>query len=84
MWNYRVFRKIDVDGTEFFEIHEVYYNDEHRVEGWTEDPMRPMGLSIEDLREDLLAMLGALDEDALDEKGLERFLGDGSLADYED
>ena len=35
-WNYRVIRYANNEG---FGLHEVYYDESGKVEGWTEDPV---------------------------------------------
>jgi len=82
-WNYRVFKKSDVDGMEYYEIHEVYYDEEGKIEGWTEACVSPAGLSEDELKRDLLNMLEAFGEPAMDEAGLQKFIGDGSMVEDE-
>jgi len=43
-WNYRI---IERDGE--FAIHEVFYDKDGRVTGWTETPVYPRAESLEDL-----------------------------------
>jgi len=47
-WNYRVVVK---DGN--CSIYEVYYDDNGRIEAFTEEPVGPSGESLEELRQDL-------------------------------
>lgn len=49
-WNYRIMER-ESGGMKFYEINEVYYNDEDRIEGWTETGVGPFGHSLEELRE---------------------------------
>ena len=55
-WNYRIFRyKNKLKGYpdwESFGLHEAYYDDKDKVEGWTEDPII-VGDSVEELLETL-------------------------------
>lgn len=37
-WNYRIMRKKHSTGEEEYFIHEVYYDEEDNVIGWTEEP----------------------------------------------
>lgn len=60
-FNYRVFRKQDALGNDYFEIHEVYYNEEGKVIGLTAKPKTPFGYTKEELKENLERMLAALD-----------------------
>ena len=49
-WNYRVIKiKHQEKNTPSFEIHEVYYNDSHEIEGWTESPIEAYGESFSEL-----------------------------------
>jgi hypothetical protein len=61
-WNHRVVRQIR-DGETFYGIHEVFYGlpDESDA-GWTEDPISPVGETVEELRETLERMMRALDK----------------------
>ena len=52
MWNYRLIGKKTSSPDELicWGIHEVYYDDDHNIEHWTEDPMDVFGLSPEEAR----------------------------------
>lgn len=61
-WNHRVIRKPngdDDDGGATYAIHEVYYDDQGRIENWTASPMEPFGESPAELREDIRWFLQA-------------------------
>jgi len=71
-WNNRVMRRthsVDHDGKtikeDCFEIHEVYYDDNDDIEGFTEDAIAPCGETIEELRQELQRMLDCLDKPLL-------------------
>ena len=64
-WNYRVVVK---DGN--CSIYEVYYDDNGRIEAFTEEPVGPSGESLEELRQDLEYFQLALDQPALDYEAL--------------
>ena len=66
-WNYRVLRKEDICGDAYYEIHEVYYDEVGEPNGYTMDPIAPVGDNIEDLRETLYKMLRDLDKPVLTE-----------------
>jgi len=86
MWNYRVVRKkhtwIDpsdnqekIDYT--YAIHEAYYDSNGYVGHVTEDPVKPFGNTIEELRHDWMTMAEAfgyplLDYDQIPEPGYDR------------
>ena len=48
-----------------YAIHEVFYYEDGRVKGWTEDPVVPYGPSVEDLRFELAKYLEALNRPVL-------------------
>lgn len=53
-WNYRVLRtRDDQTDTDSYEIHEVYYGDDGRIQAWTANPVGPYGISLEELRTDI-------------------------------
>ena len=61
-WEYRVVEKVSsrphMDDAIWYEIIEVYYDDEGKIDG-TSDAVYPVGDSVEDLRKDLELMLRA-------------------------
>jgi len=64
MWNYRVVRrKFSDDYSEYseFNIYEVYYDENGKVNAWVARPMEPYGNSINDLKEDLGMFMKALE-----------------------
>ena len=64
-WNNRVIRtktNFNNEEVEMYTIHEVYYDSKDRIEAWTSKEVAPYGESLEELREDLLRMLRAVDE----------------------
>lgn len=63
-WNYRIIKTIE-QGQPLYRIHEVYYNDNGKIEGWTEEPMLPYGESLDELREDIHYFLQAFREPIL-------------------
>jgi len=64
-WNYRVIRHI-VDEEEFFQIHEVHYNDDGHPEMITEEPISPFGETVEELSHTMIHMLSGLTKPILD------------------
>jgi len=54
--------------TEIFQIHEVYYDDKHQIEGWTELPIAPMGESLLALKSDMDLMRKAFEKPVLFEQ----------------
>lgn len=57
-WNNRVIRRFH-DSEEYFEIHEVYYDEKGNPDGVTEDGIVPFGDTLEELREELQRFLDA-------------------------
>lgn len=70
-WEYRVF-EIPTTEEHFFRIHEVYYDEDDNIEGWSKDPINPFGCgSLEDLKRDLELMQKALELPVIKEWKLE-------------
>ncbi|HYT44747.1 MAG TPA: hypothetical protein VEP90_20635 [Methylomirabilota bacterium] len=71
-WDHRVLRKNtgDPNEPEAYQIHEVYYNDNGEVRGWTEDPVQPYGETFEELRSECEMFLSATLKSVLDLKEL--------------
>ena len=70
-WNYRVIKYDDADEV-FFQIHEVYYNEDNEIEAYTEEPMVPFGETQEELIAELEMMINdAKKYPALSKKELE-------------
>ncbi len=65
-WNHRVLRKKESDGNYYFQIHEVYYDENGKAWAATETPARPLGESQEELKETVQLMLNACDFPILD------------------
>lgn len=56
-WNYRVI-KYDTDKDVICRIHEVFYNENRDIEGFTKEAVFPQGESLEELISDLQLMIG--------------------------
>jgi hypothetical protein len=53
-WNYRVIKRQEIAGGEAcYQVHEVYYDRDGKIEIWISDPIESSGESLEELREDL-------------------------------
>jgi hypothetical protein len=70
-WNYRVVR-IEEEEYDRYQLYEVYYDDDGKIEDMTEDSMHPYGESVEELQNDLEYMMEALKQPVLDMKELEK------------
>jgi len=67
-WNYRIIKKeFPEHNKNAYQIHEVYYGDDGKIEGWTEDPISPYGDTPEELREDIRYQLNAFRKPILKE-----------------
>lgn len=66
-WNYRVMLQ-SAKGEKTYGIHEVYYSDRGKVQGWTTDIMPPCGDTLAELRRDLAFMSKAFKGPVLDYK----------------
>jgi len=58
-WNYRII-KTTQEGKVTYKIHEVYYDDNGKIKGWTTEPVLPCGENVDELREDIFYFLQAL------------------------
>ena len=59
-WNYRVIRNHHTETDSVtYHVHEVYYREGGSIEGWTQEPVVPMGETAEELREDIRCFLHA-------------------------
>ena len=59
-WNYRVIRNRHTETDSVtYQVHEVYYREDGGIEGWTQDPVAPLGETAEELREDIRYFLHA-------------------------
>ena len=68
-WDYRVIKKpsmADQDTT--FQIHEVYYHDDGRIDCWNHVPVEPLGVSEPGLRNDVQSFLSAFRLPILEER----------------
>jgi len=54
-----VIRKEHETGDVTFQIHEVYYAEDGIIESWSTEPVKPMGESVSELREDIRYFLSA-------------------------
>ena len=68
-WNYRIIRKAcPRTGTVTYQVHEVYYAEDGRIDCWTQQPVEPLGTSEAQLRNDVHAFLAAFRQPLLEEK----------------
>lgn len=69
-WNHRVIRRKSGLGFEpefIYAVHEVYYDENGEIDGWTEQPVSPAGDDLEQLSGDLSRFSAALRLPVLEE-----------------
>ena len=76
-WNHRVVKQVLDDGTDWFSVREVFYNDDNSIYAYTEEPVDISGETIEGLREYLNWCLKSLDIPVLID-GEVKFVDDGA------
>jgi len=64
-WNHRVVKAKYSDGTEYYSVREVFYNDDGSIFGYTSEPVDVSGESMEDLKEYIQWCLDCLDKPML-------------------
>ena len=64
-WNHRVVKQKLEDGSEWFSVREVFYNDDGSIYAYTESPVDISGESIEAMKEYCQWILNCLDKDIL-------------------
>jgi hypothetical protein len=65
-WNYRVVRHVGVDGDVYYQIHEVYYDDDGKITAMTENGMAPLGETTTELQMELNRMIECMAKPVLD------------------
>jgi hypothetical protein len=63
-WNYRIVQDNN-GGDDWYSLREVYYRKDNKPWAWTEEPMEPMGDTIDELRGDFEAMKEAFERPML-------------------
>jgi len=64
-WNHRVVKEVLEDGTDWYSVREVFYNDDNTIYAYTQEPINISGESIEELKEYVQWILDCLDKDIL-------------------
>lgn len=81
-WNHRVMKSYPANQEDaWYSIREVYYDENGKVDGYTQDAIDPGSDSIEGLREVLCRMLLALDKPVLVEDEMTNDIGDTTKED---
>ena len=65
-WNYRVMKSKDGED-DWYQIHEVYYDGDNNVNGWTKNGATVSGNTIDEVRSSLKLMLASLNKEALNQ-----------------
>jgi hypothetical protein len=79
-WKYKVMRKTDPFGAlEHYGFHEVYYNEDGEVTGYTETPCDPYGETVEELTANLLQMSAALLDPVLNYDAVKECCGEQDI-----
>lgn len=76
-WNHRILHKHHAEtDTHTYHIHEVHYDDNGSIEGWTVNHVTPMGETPDELREEIQYFFEAFQKPILVEtkKGEEEIL----------
>ena len=63
-----------MDDSIYYAIHEVYYGEDGKIKGWTEEPIRIMEESLEDLKATLQRLSESFNNPVLDEETREPIL----------
>lgn len=66
-WNYRVLKK-----DELFAIHSVYYDDEGKIVGWSQNPDPVIDEDIDSLKAQLTLMIEATEKEVIDLDTIEK------------
>lgn len=69
-WNYRVVRQVTESGAVVYEIRDFYYGDNGGL-SWGVAPVAPYGETLEELDDDVRAIIRSLSEPVLDLDELE-------------
>ena len=64
-WNQRIIRTVK-GGEEWYEIHEVYYDERGHIESWTQEPVLPGGESKAELMNDIAYFISAMRQPILE------------------
>lgn len=64
-WNYRVMRTVSGEETTYG-VHEVFYDESGTVIFWTQEPVSPIGDTVEELQTELKRMIEATWKPMLD------------------
>ncbi len=66
-WNYRVIKTKDGE-YDFYQIHEVYYREDGKINGYTSNGATVFGSNIAEVKWVLMEMLSCLERDIIKDK----------------
>jgi tetrahydromethanopterin S-methyltransferase subunit H len=81
-WNLRVVKQVQPDGSEWYTVREVHYNDDDSIYAYTVDAVGVAGESIEELRQYVQWILDCLDKPVLVDGEVEFVNRDQARADF--
>ena len=64
-WNYRVLKHKDNDEVPYYQVHEVFYNEDDSIMACSEHSCTPFGETVEELKADFELMAGAFERPVL-------------------
>ncbi|MCU0352036.1 MAG: hypothetical protein MUF43_14600 [Flavobacterium sp.] len=64
-WNYRIMKKENDKGQFNFGIYEIFYDDNGKVNSYSENSLTPVCDSEEDLKEEMKIMMEAFEKETL-------------------
>lgn len=79
-WNYRIVRSVH-DGTEYFAIHEVYYDEDGKPWAATENASHPAGETLNEMRRDFGHYQRALSAPVLEMEDFKRMANEAPSPD---
>lgn len=71
-WNYRIVKSKDYAGDDYFQVHEVYYDDDGKANGCTENAITPGGNSVEELKSTFEMILESFEKEVIEEYYFDR------------
>jgi hypothetical protein len=69
-WNYRICKESTKHGVKY-EVHEVYYDENNQIRGFSKDAIAPFGETPEEVADDLAKMVASFSKGVLDLDTLE-------------
>ena len=67
-WNYRIIKSKDIDGSNYYQVHEVFYDEDGVANGCTENAITPVGNTVEELKRVFEMILNSFDKPVIEEE----------------